>query len=79
MLVVNSFHFYSSILQCPLLMRDAVSELAWLATMCQLKGHLYSGRTAMLTLQLQRFFSSKAQDSKIFENHLNPVMLVFIG
>ena len=32
-----------------------------------------------LTLPMLRLLSSKAQGVKIFENHLNPVMLVFIG
>ena len=32
-----------------------------------------------LTLTLLRLRLSKAQGRKVFENHLNPVMLVFIG
>ena len=32
-----------------------------------------------LTLTMLRLLLSKAHKAKIFENHLNPVMLVFIG
>ena len=32
-----------------------------------------------VTLPMLRLLSSKHKDAKIFENHLNPVMLVFIG
>ena len=34
---------------------------------------------AALTLPMLRLHSSNAQERKYFENHLNPVMLVFIG
>ena len=37
--------------------------------------YLYIG----LTLSMLRLLSYKAQGSMIYENHLNPVMLVFIG
>ena len=32
-----------------------------------------------LTLSMLRLLSAKDKDANIFENHLNPVMLVFIG
>ena len=33
----------------------------------------------LLTLTMLDYFLPKLKDAKIFENHLNPVMLVFIG
>ena len=36
-------------------------------------------RHLIFTLPMLRLLLSKAQDTKIFENHLNPVMLVLIG
>ena len=33
----------------------------------------------VLTLPMMRLLSSKAQELKIFENHQNPILSVFIG
>ena len=38
-----------------------------------------SSSNILLTLPMLKQLSSKAQGRKDFENHLNPVMLVFIG
>ena len=44
------------------------------------RGEVTYGLTpGMLTLTMLRLLSSNAQERKYFENHLIPVMLVFIG